>query len=51
MCLCNNIVQSALALEREKELAKRKREQELGRKETMRDWWQSIKARMAIPKE
>ncbi|WP_154663151.1 hypothetical protein [Bacillus massiliigorillae] len=51
MCLCNNIIQSALALEKQKELEKKQRELETGQKETVRDWFHSIKARIAIPKE
>lgn len=51
MCLCNNIIQSALALEKQKELEKKQRELETGQKETMRDWLYSIKARMVIPKD
>ncbi|MEH6944278.1 hypothetical protein [Bacillus sp. JJ722] len=51
MCFCNNIIQSALALEKQKELEKKQRELETGRKETMGDWLNTIKARMVIPKD
>ncbi|WP_019242980.1 MULTISPECIES: hypothetical protein [Bacillus] len=51
MCLCNNIIQSAMAIERQKELEKQKRLSDTNTKPSVSEWLSTLKARMIIPKD